>query len=170
MDLAEHMAKKQKLERPQVKHYYPLLTLIKLYIFADMRQCPQLKCSVMDAICDCCIQNSPEWSELGYIWDHTPEGCGLQRFMLDLLTRNAVTDQYWTSDAIASGIKNCKNADLMSEVVLRLYKARANLLQPMTLSNSDLSVQKPCAYHDHDGDDEQMKRATVDEIIGTSDT
>lgn len=107
------------------------------------------------------------WDSIDLIWENTPDGCGLQRFILDFITRMDPLNKYWTHDKIAEQIRNCHNSAFLSEVVIQLFKIRAN--QVPAISDREWFTAQSCNYHDHEGDDEQADKATADEIAGNPD-
>lgn len=123
-------------------------TIAELYVFADLRQCPQLRCAAVDAFRKIVIEDSDftDYDVIDYVFANTPERCGLRQLIIDEFTKG-VTDEI---------MPECDFPDsheFMTDLARELYRTRG-------ASGAEYYQEAPgrvdpCVYHDHE--DEEME-------------
>lgn len=144
-----HTDEAAEKRRKSREGHHPAMTLAKLYVFADMRQCPQVKCLVMDAYRDRrIVTGDVDWSVMKYIYENTPARCGFRRFSVDAVTKHAVGAKYWTTDGLKDLANRKMPAELLQDLVVALYKTRNEPAAASVWWKNQSSAD--CDYHDHD--------------------
>lgn len=141
---SEPAAKKQKLE---ARGSQDTETLAKLYIFAEMGQCEQLKCATVTAFFSRLaygVDSLPS-KAIDIIYDGTPEGNSMRKLMVDSFV-NAIPGRapFDLDDGMATYFKDVPR-DFLAELLVALYKSRESRKPPKQ------RVFIPAAeYHGHD--------------------
>lgn len=137
--------KKQKLE---TRENYDTETLAKLYIFAEMRQCEQLKCATVNEFHShhaYRVDHLP-CKAVEIIYDGTPEGNIMRKFLVDsfviAIPGRAPVD---LKDDMATYFKENFPRDFLAELLVALYKSR-ELRKPPKQREYMVAAD----YHGHD--------------------
>lgn len=142
--------------------------LIKLYIFADMRQCHQLKCAAMDAYRKRItgLWKNPTRGLLSLIYDPTPPKCGMRRCVVDWFARSCVPrvqaekDIFWASATMKGEITRL---DAPRDFLLELAMVKTcSETRPIRTREEWLKVVA-CDYYGHKGEDSDDTAAAEDD-------
>lgn len=123
--------------------YFGELTAAKLYAFADYFQCLHLKCAAIDAFREATIYYWSEQDEatVDYVYQNTPEGCGLRRFIIDYYSRSDIRDGGWQPSRF------CRHQEFMAELLKAMFKTRDE--SGLFRDEDQWQEVDPCEYHDH---------------------
>lgn len=126
--------------------------LIDAYIFGDKIQDSDFKDAIIDALIERDIEDITFFIDARKIWESTPPGALIRRYMVDIFVWEGVED--WLGDDVMSYL----NQDFLVELGRALYK---RIISPKDYTGVAPYVRDSCLYHEHISKGEPCYKAST---------
>lgn len=136
--------KKRKVEVR--KGHHDVKTLAHLFVFADMRQCPRLKCAVINAFHEQSLDGaSLPFQAIDIIFNNTTQGSLMRKLLIDIFTTHS-RRPWGLKSFMRKYVHGDSEPEFVADLVVALYDARnkgRTAKDLVALDYHDCEKQKP---------------------------